>query len=121
MHSEAGRVGAGGEQTVKLEVSALAGNIPLNDSVVSLFLLWTALMSQLHMLFTAHCRSTAVCWGLQSVEAQCQCGRKVDHWDIQALLGTAFPAGTWGLLLGDLGWGWGWGEESTQPLGSEAA
>lgn len=42
-------------QTVKLEVSALAGNIPLNDSVVSLFLLWTALMSQLHMMFTAHC------------------------------------------------------------------
>ena len=40
--------------------------------------------------------------------------------DIQALLGTAFPAGTQS-FLGDLGVGVGWGEESTQPLGSEAA
>lgn len=65
-------------QTVKLEVSALAGNIPLNDSVVSLFLLWTALMSQLHMLFTAHCDQQQCAEASGGVEAQCQCGRKVD-------------------------------------------
>ena len=40
--------------------------------------------------------------------------------DIQALLGTAFPAGTQS-FLGERGVGVGWGEESPQPLGSEAA
>ena len=64
-------------QTVKLEVSALTGNIPLNDSVVCLFLLWTPLMSLLHMMFTAHCDQQQ-CAGASRVEAQCQCGRKVE-------------------------------------------
>lgn len=40
--------------------------------------------------------------------------------DIQAHLGTAFPAGTQSFLE-EGGVEVGWGEESTQPLGSEAA
>lgn len=64
-------------QTVKLEVSALAGNIWLDVSVASLFLLWTPLMSLLQMMFTAHCDQRQ-CAGASRVEAQRQCGRKVD-------------------------------------------
>ena len=40
--------------------------------------------------------------------------------EIQACLGTAFPAGTQSFLE-ERGGGGGGGEESTQPLGSEAA
>ena len=40
--------------------------------------------------------------------------------EIQARLGTAFPAGTQSFLE-ERGVEGGWGEESTQPLGSEAA
>ena len=61
-----------------------------------------------------------MCWGLQS-------GGSVPVWeeggdcqDTQARLGTAFPAGTQSFLE-ERGVEGGWGEESTLPLGSEAA